>query len=158
MTRSKQFRFLFLALLLNGSISFAQDALGNFDRFLGNWKVKSKDGFIHESWKRNADGSYAGESWTIKTNGDSIHTEFIRIHMLNDNIWYEPIVKNQHGGKPVAFRLILSSSKEWIFCNPDNDFPKYISYKWIDENHLNASISNSDSDAEQGMLFNYEKY
>jgi hypothetical protein len=146
-----------IAVLLTNPV-YGQEELNKFERWVGNWSVKMEGNTIHESWIRNVDGSYSGESWTKKSNGDSVHTESIRIHMLNDNIYYEPIVKDQHGREPTPFRLIISSSSEWMFSNPDNDFPKYILYKWIDENHLRASIGNSNSDSDHTIIFNYEKY
>jgi len=144
-------------VLLTNAV-YGQEELNKFERWIGNWKVSMEGATNYESWKRNAGGSYSGESWTKKTNGDSVHTEFIRIHMLNDNIYYEPVIQDQHGGKPIPFRLVISSSSEWMFSNPDNDFPKYILYKWIDENHLRASIGNSNNDSEHTMIFTYEKY
>ncbi len=146
-----------LLLLLSSTVVFGQEELSKFEKWTGHWKTVKNGNSIHETWKRLPDGSFEGESWTLTSRGDSVHNEFIRLHMLNDNIYYEP--RHSSGGKekPVAFRLIISSGKEWIFSNPDNDFPKYIQYRWLDEHHLQATISNSDSDSQEAVIFNYEK-
>lgn len=137
--------------------AYSQEELSKFDRWIGHWAVKIDGTTIHETWKKNPDGSYSGASWSVKANGDSVFSESIRVHMLNDNIYYEPFLKDKPGSKPVSFRLIISSSNEWMFSNPDNDFPKYILYKWLDEKHLRASIGNSDNDTEHPMVFEYER-
>lgn len=148
----------FLMISFNSGTLYAQYMPESYDKWLGNWKTKVNGDVIHESWKKNKDGNYTGESWTIKANGDSVHTEVVRLYMLNDNIYYSPLVTGQHDGKEVNFRLIIGSSSEWMFSNPDNDFPKYILYKWIDEKHLRASLGNSDNENDTNLIFEYERY
>lgn len=136
----------------------AQWPTDGFDNWQGRWKAKIKDQVIYETWEKTGDKNFVGLSWVVDAKGDSVFSETIRLYLLNDNIYYEPQVKGQHGNRPMPFRLLISSGNSWLFSNPENDFPQFVYYKLIDENHLRASIGNSENGEEHPVVYNYERY
>jgi hypothetical protein len=150
---------LFTFLFTLGYSGKAQDLPEELLSWKGTWYTVNKQDTLFESWNLEADGSLRGESWTVKSNKDSIHSEYLRLYTKEKNIIYESIVKAQHGDKPVSFSMILQTSSYWIFYNEENDFPKFISYKRLSENQMKAVISNSDSpDPTNSVEFNFTKY
>jgi lipocalin len=147
----------FLLTMLNSGK--AQELPEEILNWKGTWYTIHKQDTIFERWTIEPDGNMKGESWSIKTNKDSVHSEYIRLYAKEKTIIYEPLVNAQHGNKPVSFHLMLQTSSYWIFYNEENDFPKFITYKRISENQLKAVISNSDNpDATNSLEFNYSLY
>ena len=125
----------------------------------GTWYLLQKQDTLFEKWVVENDSSMIGESWIIKANKDSVHNEYLRLFVFEQNIIYEPLVKSQHGLRPIAFGMILQTSNYWMFHNSENDFPKFITYKRISDKKLKATISNSDNpDKKNSVEFDYTLY
>lgn len=152
--------FIFLSLIFSSATeSFAQGIPSELLDWKGKWYAIQKQDTLFERWELMEDGTLKGESWVIKQNKDSVHSEFLRVYADAQTIIYEPTVKSQHGDKPMPFHLILQTSSYWMFYNEKNDFPKFITYKRISENQLKAVISNSDNpDKTNSMEFNFTRY
>ncbi len=152
--------FIFSFLVISTtSDSYAQAIPSELLEWKGTWYTVQKQDTLFERWELMEDGTLKGESWVIKQNKDSVHSEFLRVYADAQTIIYEPTVKSQHGDKPMRFNMILQTSNYWMFYNEKNDFPKFITYKRISENQLKAVISNSDNpDKTNSMEFNFTRY
>lgn len=152
--------FIFLSLIfLRSADTHAQAIPSELLEWKGTWFTIQKQDTLFERWEIMEDGTMKGESWVIKQNKDSVHSEFLRLYADAQTIIYEPTVKSQHGDKPMPFNLILQTSNYWMFYNEKNDFPKFITYKIISNNQLKAVISNSDNpDKTNSMEFNFTRY
>jgi hypothetical protein len=156
---SRFYLLLFTILLTLGNLGKAQELPEELLSWKGTWYTVHKQDTLFEYWNQDADGSMRGESWTRKSNRDSIHSEYLHLYTKDKTIIYESLVKAQHGDKPVSFHMILQTSNYWIFYNEENDFPKFISYKRISENQLKAVISNSDSpEPTNSVEYNFTLY
>lgn len=148
----------FSLVILSTTDSYAQAIPSELKDWKGTWYTIQKQDTLFERWEIMEDGTLKGDSWVIKQNKDSIHSEFLRVYADAQTVIYEPTVKSQHGDKPVPFNMILQTSTYWMFYNEKNDFPKFITYKRISENQLKAVISNSDNpDKTNSMEFNFTR-
>ncbi|MFN0188827.1 MAG: DUF6265 family protein [Bacteroidia bacterium] len=152
--------FILLSIIfLRATDSYAQAIPSELLEWKGTWYTIQKQDTLFERWEIMEDGTLKGESWVIKQNKDSVHSEFLRLYADAQTIIYEPTVKSQHGDKPMPFHMILQTSNYWMFYNEKNDFPKFITYKLISNNQLKAVISNSDNpDKSNSMEFNFTRY
>ncbi|MBL7923248.1 MAG: hypothetical protein JNL88_03530 [Bacteroidia bacterium] len=132
--------------------SCAQALPDGLKNWQGTWYSINQSDSIFESWVLLHDDTLSGQSWTKKVRGDSIHTEHILLYAVPEGVIYAPVVNSQHGSKAVYFGMVLQSSNYWMFYNEENDFPKFIIYKRLDENHLQATISNSDDPKDPGSI------
>ncbi|MBK7963983.1 MAG: hypothetical protein IPK10_00785 [Bacteroidetes bacterium] len=156
---SHHYLILFTLILTTVSQSYAQKLPDELLSWKGTWFTIQKQDTLFEQWNIDADGNMRGESWTIKANKDSIHSEYIRLYTKDQTVIYEPLVKAQHGNKPISFHMMLQTASYWIFYNEENDFPKFITYKRISKDQLKAIISNSDNpDSTNSIEFNYKLY
>ena len=86
------------------------------------------------------DTLYKGESFILKSN-DTIFHEYMNIERTNNEWYYKVKVNGQNNNEAVAFKLTLSSQNQWVFYNPQHDFPNKIMYLKITEDSILASIS-----------------
>lgn len=144
-------RVLFIVLLALCAIAnkgFSQNKTGaqmpadldSVSWLLGSWEQKTARGIMVETWRRNTDSSYAGESYLV-TDKDTIPAETVDLVKENGIIFYIPTVKRQNEGKPVRFRLVSFSSAQMRFENLQHDFPQVITYTMKDKDNIVAEIS-----------------
>jgi hypothetical protein len=75
----------------------------------------------------------------ITTNGgDTIASEKLKLVVKEDNIFYVADVKGNKA--PVYFKMSKIGPDEFVFENPEHDFPKIITYKRVGDS-LKATIS-----------------
>jgi hypothetical protein len=77
--------------------------------------------------------------------------EFVRIERRGPDVFY---VAQPQGEKPTEFRMTKLEDSMIVFENPKHDFPKRISYRRIDADHVTARI---DDGQETGRDFAYER-
>jgi len=100
--------------------------LNKADWLLGTWEQKLENGTLSEHWKKLDDSTFLGKSWaTIRK--DTVFSERISLTQANNDLYYTPTVQGQNGGKAVPFKLTSSSDNEFVFENPNHDFPQKIS-------------------------------
>src|SRR5882724_7047092 len=105
----------------------------------GVWKTEVKGKTIFESWKLINDHEMSGMSYRIK-NTDTVVFEQTRIVYRDSQLFYIAKVKNQNDGQEVAFKLISSTNKTFIFENPEHDFPQRVAYQFISADSVHAWI------------------
>jgi hypothetical protein len=143
-------RKLFLFTLLLAVTSQAADNLTLPLWLAGNWKTAQRDMVIEETWNAPAAGLMMGMSRTF-TPERTRSFEFVRIERRGTDVFY---VAQPQGEKPTEFRMTKLEDGMIVFENPKHDFPKRISYRRVDADHVTARI---DDGKETGRDFVYER-
>lgn len=107
---------------------------------LGNWKSKSVEGNLTESWKKANDSTFQATSYFIKEK-DTLHFETIILEQKGEKVTYYATVQGQNEGKLIAFKLKTASEKELQFENLQHDYPQKINYTPITADSLVVKIS-----------------
>lgn len=120
-----------------------------FSSFEGNWQLENSN--TSEIWK-NHDTFLSGRVIKIE-DIDTLLVENLRIFQEEDAIYYEATVPSQNAGKPIRFKLTEQNNNTFQFENPKHDFPKKITYTFLNKKELKAIISGGNKQ----VSFNYNK-
>ena len=93
--------------------------------------------------------SMIGAGRTVK-NGKTTDYEFLRIEQREDAIYY--IAKPRANAQETAFKLKTWSGNDFVFENPEHDFPQRILYK-VNGNSLAARIEGTRNGKSSGINF-----
>ena len=120
--------------------------------FLSTKSICQDFKWLEGKWKE--DGTKSIEVWSLKskvlkgtgyklgTNGSKTISEEMSIEKKqNDYFFISDVVGPQEA---VDFKITFHDSHSFIAENPAHDFPKKISYKRMDDTHLQAFISDGD--------------
>ena len=105
----------------------------------GTWTDNYLDRKYTESWQMENDSTYKGHSH-IENNKTSSN-ESISLRQRGDSLYFIVNVDNQNGGEAISFTLTSSADDQYVFENPDHDFPTKIVYKKINNDSIFAEIS-----------------
>ncbi len=147
--------FLFFTILIVSScgIQNKPDHQQFFEKLIGEWQLENMP--VVEEW------TYVNKQFrasVIVTSGaDQMVTEEIQIIENEDGIFYEADVEDQNNGEPVLFKMIFSEKNKIIFENKEHDFPQRITYEFMDDNKLTATIDGMIDGASKSMDFNYSR-
>lgn len=117
------------------------EKLEKMNWLIGQWKNKTPEGYLTETWTKDNDSTFSGQSYFIINEKDTVHFESIVLMQVNDDLIYQPIVKGQNEDQPVDFKLISDAEDSFSFENPKHDYPQKITYKKINNKSLTATIS-----------------
>jgi hypothetical protein len=123
----------------NTSKNLKMSDLAVINHLEGTWKHITKKGFILETWKKENEQMYLGNSILYKGN-DTIPLESIRIQKIKEQLFFIPRVSDQNDGKEVIFTCTSISSDKLVFENLSHDFPQIITYQLIHTDSLLATI------------------
>jgi hypothetical protein len=133
-----------IRLLLLLSIGFslrlsAQPSEPNFDWLTGNWIRTNEQAGMRtiENWVKVHATEYHGFSCTVKET-DTVWQEKVVLR-LSEKQW-QYAVTGMDAPSPTIFGLIKIEEAGFVAHQPENDFPKYITYS-RDKNILRAWIS-----------------
>lgn len=118
-----------------------------FDSFVGNWKTSMEGGIYFETWSKISDENFKGQAYMIG-GIDTLSHEFFEV-MKKDDSWM--LTVSSAAFDPVDFKIDEFSEEHFKALNPENDFPKIISYQKT-TGGLNAYITNGKADT---MHFNF---
>ena len=110
---------------------------------IGSWRGVIGEGVSVESWYKQNDSTYMGAGLFIKGHVN-LSDESIKLYQIGDDLYYEPTVKGQNGGKPVTFKMALITPTKMVFENMQHDFPQRITYTQYTDDSMVASISGTD--------------
>jgi hypothetical protein len=113
--------------------------LEEMDWLLGKWVIQGETRRFHENWYRANDTLYQAVSYMLH-NGDTVFREDVQLIEKGNDLWYIPAVSNQNQGEPVLFRLTGVKNGEYVFENPEHDFPQRIIYSHPHPDSLHARI------------------
>lgn len=116
-------------------LSFACKAQ-DFKWLQGTWK--ENNGKSLETWTANEIGM-SGIGYRLMADGSKKVNEEMSVIKKGNEYYF---VSDVEGPQPaIEFKLTSQDKNSFVAENPDHDFPKKISYKKVDENHLEAFIS-----------------
>ncbi|KGO78865.1 hypothetical protein Q763_16410 [Flavobacterium beibuense F44-8] len=108
---------------------------------LGQWVNKSHDAEFSETWMKENDSVYAGESYFIRNSSDTLFAETMKLAETNGKLNMIITVPNQNDEKPVGFEMTSANDTLLVFENPAHDFPTKITYRKVNKDSLLAEIS-----------------
>jgi hypothetical protein len=117
------------------------EKLEKMNWLIGQWENKTPEGYLTETWTKDNDSTFSGQSYFIVKEKDTVHFESIVLMQVNDDLIYQPIVKGQNEDQPVDFKLTSDAEDSFTFENPKHDYPQKITYKKSNDKSLTATIS-----------------
>jgi len=151
---------LLAAVLICSSLSAAaQVNPDNFNylyRLVGTWSMRTPQSVIIEQWQRVNDTTLQGHTWRI-VGKDSSLQETMQLVRTGNDIYYIPVIRDQNNGQPVPFKLRVLKLVGFIAENPAHDFPKKITYRFKDEDHLDARVEGKQGNTTGEVIFRYER-
>ena len=135
---------LLLALLLPAALLAADKkaktpppVLDKLSWLAGSWRLERAGRVVEEQWMAPAAGAMLGMGRTIMK-GRELEHEFLQIRVgPGENLFY---IAQISGGKEGTFQLTSLTDREAVFENPEQDFPRKISYTLRPDGSLLAAI------------------
>lgn len=129
-----------LASCKNNSSVNKFEKLEKMNWLIGSWEQKLPNGTLKETWTKENDSTFSGDSYFINTK-DTVHFESIKLIQNAEELIYNATVVGQNDDKPVAFKLTTDANNSFTFENPAHDYPQNITYKKVTSDRLIATIS-----------------
>jgi len=105
----------------------------------GSWQMKTKKGILGERWKQVSENDMRSQGFKI-SGTDTTMLETVSLIQKGGNIYYISTVKDENEGKSVPFKLTKSTNNQFVFSNPEHDFPQQIGYEIVAKDSLHAWI------------------
>jgi len=139
---------LALFVIALGLISCKKDASNSYSElekarwFIGEWEDISREGRLSETWIVKNDSTFAAETYfiTAETN-DTIFSEIVDLIQRGNDLFYSPTFTDNKSNNGIEFKMTSSTDDFLVFENPENDFPKKITYMRIHQDSIFAEIS-----------------
>lgn len=131
---------LFLLVSCQNKSEKKFDKLEKMNWLVGSWEQKLPDGALVESWEKQNDSTYIGESYFVKGK-DTIHAESVVLTQKKLDLLYIPTVTGENNDEPVTFKLTSDTQNRFVFENLAHDYPQKITYKKLNDSNLLAAIS-----------------
>ena len=106
----------------------------------GSWEMQKPNGSSRlEIWEKENRKALSGKGISV-VRGDSTLIESIALYNDHGQTWYAPVVSDQNKGQAVPFKLVSATDSQFVFENPEHDFPQRITYhfKPLDRHPLPA--------------------
>lgn len=133
-----------------------QQTVQPFTTLTGDWQMPEGDGFVTESWKQINDTLLEGRSDYRK--GDSIIPfETIQLFLQKDSFYYKVKAAGQNNELPVAFTITSFSDSSFVAENKQHDFPKRISYTFINKDSIYARVDDGLTVPERKAEYYYKR-
>lgn len=117
------------------------DKLEKMNWLVGQWENKTPEGYLTETWVKDNDSTFSGQTYFIIREKDTVHSESIVLTQVNEDLIYRPTVKGQNNDEPVDFKLTSDAENSFIFENPKHDYPQKIVYRKVNDKSLVATIT-----------------
>ena len=115
------------------------EKLAKAEWLLGNWQHNSSDGLFSEKWNVKNDSTFLGKS-SFVIEGKVVFSEEVNLVQRGEDLFYVVQITSEPS-EPTEFKLTSSSENKLVFENPENDFPKKITYNRIHNDSIYAEIS-----------------
>jgi len=138
----KTFSATALLLSLTSPLALANscDSLAPMSWIAGEWTAQSSQVSIKESWQRLSDNTFDGLTITSLTaDGKVLADDQMRLVDMGDNVFL--IAKVTGNDLPTSFKLTSCKDNKFTFENHWHDFPKIISYQFVDDKNVAVVIS-----------------
>lgn len=117
------------------------EKLEKMNWLVGQWENTTPEGLLTETWTKVNDSTFSGQTYFIKNEKDTVHSESIVLTQSKGEVIYRPTVKGQNNDEPVDFKLTSEVENSFTFENPKHDYPQKIVYKKVNDTSLIATIS-----------------
>lgn len=122
---------------------------------IGDWVNINTDTQSYEHWEKAADGSFVGESMTLRQT-DTVFAERMKMYIENDEIQlYIETVGD--APNPVVFTLKTAAEHPFTFENPRNEFPSQIVYTNPEANTIHAWVAGFVNEVPQKQDFYFKR-
>lgn len=108
--------------------------------FIGTWGNTSTEGELTESWRKENDSVFHGESYFVTGGKDTVFAEHVKLQEATGKLSYIVTVPNQNNAEPVQFDATSVTDTQIVFENPKHDYPSKIVYKKVGNDSLVAEI------------------
>lgn len=127
-------------ILVVAAPAFSQTAVSSFGWMAGCWQFTEKESgnIVTEQWMKPLGETMMGMSRTVNKSGKTTEYEFARLIKKDSDIFYA--VRPGAAKEVTLFKLTKSGAGLAYFENPENDFPKKITYQLKNKNSLFAQI------------------
>lgn len=123
----------------NGKIIVFEE-LYKSEWILGEWQQKDSLGTLKEIWMPLNDSTYAGQSFYILNEKDTVHRQTIELTQNQSNLLYITTTKGENNDEDILFQLTKDEDSLLVFENPKNPYPKKISYSRKKDTSLLVSV------------------
>lgn len=121
----------------------SHQSMNDLHKLEGNWS--SYEGVLfNENWRISSNTLMDGEGFSLN-GSDTVFYERLQLSKIGDSIYYRVYLT----GGNVDFLLVEASGNRWLFVNPQNEFPKKIDYKLMNDSILNVVISDMEVNRKQ---------
>ncbi len=125
--RHMKYRMLVVVVVLIQTWGCAP-GIHSFDWLSGTWQMPKANGTVMlEAWEEKDRNMMTGKGLKLVAK-DTTLLETIQLYADHKDVWYVPTVANQNDGAAVAFKMISSTNHQYVFENPQHDFPQRIVY------------------------------
>lgn len=124
-----------------------------FKALIGHWQTTAdaKGRYVTEQWQLLDPHNYAGQGSQVAANERS-SSEDLRLVQMGGQWFY--LAKVAGNNLPVAFALTQCQLNDWLFDNPQHDFPKQLHYRLVKPDELTVTVSDG---AGQGFTLKYRR-
>ena len=153
----KSIAFILISIACTAFIQLKSNRDQKFDQLhilQGMWIMKTKKGAIGEHWEKINSNHLQNRGFMIK-GSDTITTERVALKNTTEGIFYTSTVEDQNNRQPIAFRLTAAHENTFVFENPQHDYPKKITYQFVNKDSLHAWIDDGKEVPEKKSMFKY---
>jgi hypothetical protein len=122
----------------------------------GTWVMKTKKGFLCERWEKKDANTLHNQSYRVAGTDTSL-LERVELIQQGNTITYNSMVMDQNGSKTIPFKLVEAKDGQFIFANPEHDFPQRIIYHLVSQDSLHAWIDGKMNGKEGRSDFYYKR-
>ncbi|MEO6730373.1 MAG: DUF6265 family protein [Ferruginibacter sp.] len=150
---------IIVMIICGGFVNYQKNSDPVFNQLYaleGKWIMKTKKGFIGEEWKKINKDYLQNSGYMIRGN-DTIITERVALRNKEEGIFYISTAEGQNSQQPVEFKLTSADNNSFVFENPQHDFPKRITYSFINKDSLHAWIDDGKKIIQKKESFHYSR-
>jgi hypothetical protein len=126
------------------------------NKLKGTWVMSSRRSDIIETWKQQDDSTWLGETWRVVKGKDSVLQQSIVLARREGSLYFMPTYEGREG-EPVKLKIRVLKPIGFVAEDLNNDFPKKVTYRFKDANHLDARVEGNQAGTIQEYIFNYER-
>lgn len=155
----KSLAFILISMTCAAFMQIESKGDQNFNQLYilqGTWIMKTKKGAIGEEWVKMTNDYLQSRGFMIRGN-DTITTERVALKNTTEGIFYTSTVEDQNNRQPIAFRLTSAHDNTFVFENPQHDYPKKITYLFVNKDSLHAWIDDGKEMPEKKSMVKYSR-
>lgn len=146
-----------LLLVLLITFSCQKSTKNNSFKWLhGTWINHTEGMECKETWQLVNDTLLTGESFIVMQK-DTVFYENMKIQHKANEVFLKVWVKDENENQSVAFKLIDTTQKTFVFENKQHDFPQQIIYKKVNNDSIEAKIWGIKNGKTQEEFFRFKR-